>query len=165
MIKQIISGGQTGVDLGALYGAIEIGIKTGGAAPRGWLNENGRQEQLMRSFGMYECSVPGYPARSMKNVDKSDGTIAIMWNVKSPGTAKTIGYAQTKRWVWFTIDSTQFYKPVYVITTHDTMIGIKQLIEFINKYDIKILNVAGHRESSQPGIQEFTKNLIIRLAD
>lgn len=152
-------------------GAVEIGLKTGGCAPRGWLNENGRQEQLMRSFGMHECSKPGYPARSMKNVDKSDGTIAVMWSKNSIGTAKTVGYAQTKHWVWFAIDNTNIYKPVRILPHYPELTqsynldtAEKHLMTFIVKYDIKILNVAGHRESSHPGIQEFTRQLIMSLA-
>lgn len=35
----------------------------------------------------------------MKNVDDSDGTLAIMWG-PSVGTSKTIGYAQKEMATW-----------------------------------------------------------------
>ena len=53
--EKIISGGQTGADMGALLAARELGIPTGGVAPKGWLTENGPQEELLRNFGLIEC--------------------------------------------------------------------------------------------------------------
>jgi hypothetical protein len=41
-IKKIISGGQTGVDKGALDIAIKLGYKTGGWCPPGRIAENGK---------------------------------------------------------------------------------------------------------------------------
>jgi hypothetical protein len=77
---KIISGGQTGVDQGALYGARECGIKTGGTAPRHWITENGSEKELLESFGLIEgeYDTKVYPKRTMKNVDDSDGTICIL---------------------------------------------------------------------------------------
>lgn len=41
MIELVLSGGQTGADLGGLRAARACGIPTGGWAPRGWLTEVG----------------------------------------------------------------------------------------------------------------------------
>ena len=38
---KIVSGGQTGVDQGALDAAMSLGLAWGGWAPKGWLAENG----------------------------------------------------------------------------------------------------------------------------
>ena len=46
-LTQIISGGQTGVDRGALDAAIELGIDHGGVCPRGRLAEDGIRDCLL----------------------------------------------------------------------------------------------------------------------
>src|SRR5262245_50643367 len=76
-LKRIISGGQTGADTGALVAARELGIETGGVAPKGWLTEQGSEEALLRSFGLTECEEEGFPARTRRNVKDSDGTLLV----------------------------------------------------------------------------------------
>src|SRR5437879_12195159 len=63
--------------MGGLVAWRELGIETGGAAPHGWLTENGPQEALLRSFGLTECEAEGYPARRRRNIVISDGTLLI----------------------------------------------------------------------------------------
>src|SRR4051812_21280651 len=76
-LKKIVSGGQTGADMGGLLAAREIALATGGIAPRGWLTENGPQELVLRSFGLIECSEAGYPARPRANIALADGTLLV----------------------------------------------------------------------------------------
>jgi hypothetical protein len=76
-LRKIISGGQTGADTGALLAARELGLETGGFAPKGWLTENGPQEGLLRTFGLIECEVRGHPARTRRNIESSDATLLI----------------------------------------------------------------------------------------
>ena len=49
--KKIISGGQTGADLGALVGARRVGIETGGTAPKGFRTDRGLQP-VLRQYGL-----------------------------------------------------------------------------------------------------------------
>src|SRR5690349_5441806 len=77
MLQKIISGGQTGADMGGLLAARELGIETGGTAPRGWLTENGPQERLLRNFGLLECEESGFPARTRRNVANSTRTLLV----------------------------------------------------------------------------------------
>src|SRR5262249_45354175 len=70
---KIVTGGQAGADLGALIAARDLHIPTGGFAPKGWLTENGTQEDLLRSFGLMECEEDGSPPRTRRNVIHSDG--------------------------------------------------------------------------------------------
>ncbi len=158
----IISGGQTGADLGALKGAYEIGLMTGGWAPKGWYNELGRMENFMRSYHLKECPVIGYPARSMRNVDDSDATVAILWDTTSQGTMKTIGYAQFHKWKHGLLQAVSEYKPLLIIRHKDLDTAVIQLMNFYVKDMFKVINVAGHRRSSHPDIEEFTKQLIIK---
>src|SRR5262249_3920699 len=74
---KVISGDQTGADMGALIAARELGLETGGFAPKGWQTENGPQEHILRGFGLIECEEPGYPARTRRNVAGSDATLLV----------------------------------------------------------------------------------------
>ena len=51
-LTKIISGGQTGADMGALLAARDLGMESGGVAPKGWRTEDGPQETLLLSFGL-----------------------------------------------------------------------------------------------------------------
>lgn len=158
---KIISGGQQGADLGALYGARDAGMLTGGWAPHNWYSGYKPEEALLRSFGLQPAPYDPktYPTRTMLNVDDSDGTVAILWGT-SVGTEKTIGYCQSKAWVWWKRGIPGFHRPVCIIETKDIPAATLQVVEFIRKHNIATLNVAGHREKSQPGIFSFTRDLI-----
>ena len=165
---KIISGGQTGADWGALLGAHCNEWETGGWAPKGWYNELGRQEYHMRQFGLKECPEIGYPARSMRNVDDADLTLVVIMDATSVGTWKTLGYAQTKKWKWGKIPVPHpfEYKPNIVLRGGGLdVFGVvaSSIKYFIKTNNIQTINVAGHRESSHPGIQKFTEQLIIAL--
>lgn len=161
-IKKIISGGQTGGDLGGLEGAKLLNIETGGTAPPNFISGNKSEKQLLQSYGLVEGEQDSttYTKRTMKNVDDSDGTVAILWGT-SVGTGKTIGYAQTKKWQYGNNESkSNGYKPVLVIKSKNVDEAAKELRDFVIKNNIQVLNIAGHRETSQKGIQEFTKQVI-----
>ena len=161
-IKKIISGGQTGGDLGGLEGARLLNIETGGTAPPNFISGNKSEKELLQGYGLVEGEQDPttYTKRTMKNVDDSDGTVAILWGT-SVGTGKTIGYAQTKKWQYGDNKSkNNGYKPVLVITSKDVDIAAQELKDFVLKNNIQILNIAGHREVSQKGIQDFTKKVI-----
>jgi hypothetical protein len=51
---KIISGGQTGVDRGALKAAKAAGLETGGWMPRGWLSEDGPHPEFAELYGMHD---------------------------------------------------------------------------------------------------------------
>ncbi|MBR5549307.1 MAG: hypothetical protein IKU71_06215 [Kiritimatiellae bacterium] len=51
---KIVSGGQTGVDRGALQAAMDLGLDWGGWAPKGWRAENGTIPPLWRCNGLAE---------------------------------------------------------------------------------------------------------------
>ena len=72
---KIISGGQTGVDQIALELAEEYGLLTGGMMHKGWLTLEGPRPEFEQRFGMRECPVTGYPARTMLNVRDSHVTL------------------------------------------------------------------------------------------
>jgi len=139
---KIISGGQTGADLGGLEAGKELGLETGGWAPKGWLTEKGPQRKLLESYGLKEYTEFGYPARTKRNVMDADLTL-IFGRMSGAGSKLTEYYCQ------------RFGKPYAV----NPLVGhIHKLIE---KYNVKILNVAGNRESRNPGIQERVRKLLV----
>lgn len=143
ILKKIISGGQTGADQGGLEAGKELGLETGGTAPMGWRTESGPQESLLKEFRLVECHLPGYPARTELNILNSDGTI-IFGNISSPGSSLTLSLCR------------KLEKPYFINPLPN------ELLEFIKVWPIKVLNIAGNRESKNPGIQKRVKDFLVK---
>jgi hypothetical protein len=135
--------------------ARQLRIRTGGFAPRGWLTENGPQEENLRRFGLTECDEPGYPPRTRANVLHSDGTLLV-------GDDQVGGSRLTDE------IAAEFKKPLFRIpfeTPHKITAIITSLEEFrswLDHHGIEVLNVAGNRESEKPGIAEFTRSFLMK---
>ena len=165
-LKKIISGGQTGGDFGGLLAGKELGLLTGGTAPKGYLTDAGPNLKL-KDYGLEEGEYDPktYPKRTMKNVDAADLTIAFRFG-GSAGTDKTIGYANTG--VWGPGETKPGLhmgtrgKPVLVITEQNVDNAAKLIREAIQKVDPEVVNIAGHREKSFPGIERFVKESLVK---
>jgi hypothetical protein len=146
-ITRIISGGQTGADQGGLMAGEDLGLPTGGWAPRGWKTEVGAAPWLAR-FGLREFMQAGYPPRTRANVQDSDGTLLI-GNPASRGSRLTERTARSQG------------KPVYIIVATAFPTDLSRHVEpfrkWILQHDIKVLNVAGNRESRNHGITDGTR--------
>jgi len=143
-LQKIISGGQTGADQGALEAARELGIQTGGWASRGYKTENGPAVGILQRFGLKEHSSSYYPDRTDMNVRMSDATVWF-------GKFNTAGYRCTKK------AACKHNKPFIENPTEE------HLIPFLEKYNVATLNVAGNRESNNPGIQKYVKDFLIAI--
>jgi hypothetical protein len=146
MLKLIISGGQSGADLGGLLAAEALGIQTGGEAARGFRTEQGRQIILRDRFGLHEGLSRNYTERTMNNVINSDATLIVATDFSSKGTDQTIEYCH------------RFNKPVFLLPA-DAGCYDARLRDFVQ--NIKVLNVAGNRESVSPGITVATRDMLI----
>ena len=150
MLKKIISGGQTGADQGGLEAGRELGLETGGTCPFGWRTELGSQLLLLEGFGLVPNLSSRYPDRTRKNVVDSDGTI-IFGDFYSRGTMLTINCCRRAR------------KPLYRICREDNPVIEKQdFLDWLEKYSIEVLNVAGNRESKNLGIQERVRTFLVQ---
>lgn len=148
---KIISGGQTGADQGGLEAGKELGIPTGGTAPRNWVTEKGSKPELLKSFGLVEAGIKGYPFRTEMNVANSDGTV-IFGDFYSPGSKLTTRHCNS------------LPKPLYRVCREDNPIIEKQdFLNWLKRYNIRILNVAGNRESKNPGIQKRVRNFLVEV--
>ena len=147
-ISKIISGGQTGVDRAALDAAISLGLEHGGFCPKGRVAEDGI---IPVEYKMDEMDTEEYSARTMKNVQCSDGTFILHQGEITGGTALTDEFCKIKK------------KPLLIINILD---GFKEIRVNFNRWletnIITILNIAGPRES-EGKIYKKAKDLLIRL--
>jgi hypothetical protein len=135
-ILKVISGGQTGVDRAALDVALELGIPCGGWCPRGRRAEDG---SIAPRYPLSETPSSAYPERTARNIRDSDGTLVLTRGAPDGGTALTVKLAHRYRRPLLSIDLEQFPSPDQVAT-------------WAERQGVEVLNVAGPRESSCPGI-------------
>ena len=150
MLTKIISGGQTGADRGGLEAGKALNLATGGTMPRYFRTELGQEPWMAEAYGMKDHPTSSeYPPRTEDNVKDSDGTIIFDMAKKfSPGSALTKKLCVAYR------------KPCLVIKRSDLLSG-PDIRSFVVQHDISILNVAGNRESSVPGICSKVKNILM----
>jgi hypothetical protein len=85
IVSKLISGGQTGVDVGALRAARSQGVPTGGTMARGYMTLVGPKPEWAREFDLVECMRAGYAARTRENVANADVTVRMAAYFNSPG--------------------------------------------------------------------------------
>jgi hypothetical protein len=90
MIEKIISGGQTGADIGGILAAVDKGIATGGCMPNGWKTQDGPKPEYAALYGMKEHASSYYPPRTFENARDSDATIRIACDLNSSGEKCTL---------------------------------------------------------------------------
>jgi len=136
------------VDRAALEVASDLGLESGGWVPKGRRAEDGI---IPDHYPVKETPSRDYEQRTEWNVRDSDGTLILTTSKPEGGTAYTLEMAQ------------KLDKPFYVVDllSPRNLASIQYWIEYEK---IKILNVAGPRESRVPGIRsmamEFLKDLI-----
>ena len=84
------------------------------------------------------------------NVEDSDGTLVITGNDLTGGTALTVSLARRK------------LMPVFVVDLRQDS-DFEAVEEWLSQNKIRILNVAGPRESQQPGIHERASRFLTAL--
>jgi len=144
---KIVSGGQTGVDRGALDAAIALGIEHGGWCPLGRRAEDGR---IARRYNLRETDSPDYPARTEQNVLDSDATLILCRGRPSGGTELTLRLAR------------QYGRSCMVVDLEDPP-AAEEVFRWIDSREVRVLNVAGPRESQCPGISVAAREFIFRV--
>lgn len=150
MITKIISGGQTGGDIGGLLAGEQLNIPTGGHCPKGWRNELGTDFRLEK-FGLICTDSSGYPTRTRLNVLNSDGTVGFGLQ-GSPGMKLTRNTCKSMNKPYFPVAYYAEMKDIVYDTFRQWLIN----------NNIKVLNVAGNRESTNPGIEQFTMQFLVK---
>jgi hypothetical protein len=146
-LRKIISGGQTGVDRGALDAAIALGIEHGGWCPQGRQAEDG---QIPDRYQLEETDSPDYPVRTERNVLESDATLILYRGQLSGGTLLTLRMAEEHKRPCLAVDLDSPIQPG----------GIRKWLE---ENRVQVLNVAGPRESQNPGVSELARDFMVKL--
>jgi hypothetical protein len=144
---RVISGGQTGVDRAALDVARELGVPCGGWCPRGRRAEDG---PIPESYPLRETPSASYPERTAWNVRDSDGTLVVTRGRPRGGTALTVSLARRAG------------KPV-IVANLEGGANAAEIRAFLLEHRIRVLNVAGPRESEAPGIHDQAAALLGEL--
>jgi hypothetical protein len=147
MIKKIVSGGQTGADRAALDFAIKMDLPHGGWVPKGRLAEDG---PLPAKYRVEEMPTDSYPERTEQNVIDSDGTLIVSHGKLTGGSKLTddLAYKHKKPCLNIDLDETS------------VMEAASQVFDWVLGNRIKVLNVAGPKESKDPTIYRAVIGLL-----
>ena len=116
--------------------------------PKGFLTEAGPRPDFAEMFGAAELPGSGYPERTRANVRDSD---AAVWF----GNPDSAGGRTTLR------AYTGFGKPVYPV--NEVLTQASGVAAWIEAEEVRVLNVAGNRESTEPGISERVECFLIAV--
>lgn len=143
--RRIVSGGQTGVDRAALDAAMLLDIEHGGWCPAGRLAEDG---PIPNRYALQETRSHEYPVRTEQNIADSSATLILHEGTLKGGTLLTKRLCDKRK------------KPYFKVEIKDQMIDAVQT--WLVTQTPEVLNIAGPRESSAPGIHSRSKKFLLR---
>lgn len=145
--RRIISGGQTGADRGGLDAAIELGIPHGGWCPKGRRSEDGK---IPTRYKLKETSTSSYADRTKRNVLAADATAVFTRGPAEGGSALTLELAAKHGKPFLHLD---------LLALREAR-AVDRLRAWLAETGAVILNVAGSREGSSPGLRERVWRII-----
>jgi hypothetical protein len=154
MLERIVTGGQTGVDQSAWRAAREAGLATGGWMPRSFATEAGPHPEFGHAFGAQALDSDDVADRTLANVRDSDATLVLATADPSPGTDETIRCCQL------------LGRPLRVVRLHHSAHSeshASEIAAWLAGLGVRVLNVAGPRESSSPGVGALAETFLRRL--
>ena len=143
-LQKIVSGGQTGVDRAALEVALELELACGGWCPQGRRAEDG---VIDARFPLKETPSADYAQRTRYNVRDSDATLILAAEELTGGSEFTRSLAK------------RYGRPCLVLDPGDER-SRADLLNWLGEHNIRVLNVAGPRESTTPGIHELATRFL-----
>lgn len=145
--SKIVSGGQTGVDRAALDVAISMSISHGGWCPRGRRAEDGAIDPM---YSLHETPESDYRFRTERNVLDSDATLVLYRDQTTGGTELTVRLAKKHGKPLWIVD---LNRPAFITMARDWLVA----------EEVHVLNVAGPRESTAPGIGKEAQRYLREL--
>jgi hypothetical protein len=133
-VLRVISGGQTGVDRGALDAALEAGVPVGGWCPYGRIAEDGR---ISDRYPLSETESSDPAERTRLNVRDSHATLIISPGVPRGGTGLAAATARA------------LGRPLLVVHSSDADTA-EGAARWLADLGTETLNVAGPRASEWP---------------
>jgi hypothetical protein len=149
-LEKIITGGQTGADQGALDAAIEAGIAHGGWVPKGRRTEKG---PLSKRYRLREMKTENKLRRTEMNLFEAQGTLIISRGKPNGGPELIHQLAGEHGFPCFHLD---LAKDISV----DVVGKVKA---WVDQNKIKVLHVAGPKESKLPGIHGITFDIVSQI--
>ena len=146
MITLVVSGGQTGADQAGWRAAEACDIPTGGWMPKGFLTEEGPQRTSRISTARRKClprGIPLGPSKTFKTATARSGS--------APRIRRRQDDARCLRTLQKTPDAGRADRS---ILPADVVIWLRR------NPQIKRLNIAGNRESKNPGIGERVERFL-----
>jgi hypothetical protein len=161
-IERVVSGGQTGVDRAALDVALDLGMPVGGWCPRGRLAEDG---VIPARYPLRETPLADPAQRTEWNVRDSDGTLILRRGPVAGGTALTAELARRygRPLLQLSLEEPDRVQPDRDEPDLDAVPDLPFVHDWLRGEGIRVLNVAGPRESEAPGITAAARDLIRHL--
>lgn len=133
-LVKIVSGGQTGVDRGALDAALAPGFPCGGWSPGDRRAEDG---PIPDRYPLTVLPGAGYRGRTRQNVIDSDATAILFYESLTGGTLLTRNLCVRQKKPFIVIDAQEF----------SASAAAAVIMPFMAQNAIHVLNVAGPRAS------------------
>lgn len=146
-LQRIVSGGQTGVDRAALDAALAVDVPHGGWCPRGRRAEDG---VIPSRYQLAETPSRDYAERTERNVLDSDATLILCPGKLQGGTRLTRELAR------------RHGRPCLVVDPAAAE-GLAAVRRWLEQHAVRVLNVAGPRESSVRGIGAQAYRFLLAL--
>jgi hypothetical protein len=148
MLEAFRSGGHSGADQGAWRAARACGLATCGWMTRGFKTEEGPCPDFAALYGAVELASDDYADRTRANVRDSDATL---WfgDPGSPGGRTTLRACAS------------IGQPTYLVI--DGLTRPSDVAAWIEAEEVRVLNVAGNRESTAPGIGNRVERFMVAV--
>jgi hypothetical protein len=158
-VEMVIAGGQTGADRAGLDAALAVGLPIDGYCPKGRLAEDGL---IPERFTLTETGTSDYGERTALNVKHSSASLVLSFRShddlmadRRGGTAMTIRLCAKHE------------RPCLPVQLHPTLRAsdrmVAQVVAWLRKRQVRVLNVAGPRESKEPGLYAAALAFLTRV--
>jgi hypothetical protein len=147
-LRRIVSGGQTGVDRGALDAALAAGIDCGGWAPGDRSAEDG---VITDRYPLIPLPDGGNRQRTRLNVVDSDGTAILYYESLKGGARLTRNLCALLKRPYILINARK---------TPDPIAAAEAVATFVEGNGIQALNVAGPRASGWEAGYRFALDVV-----
>ena len=122
--------------------------------PKGFITQSGPHPDWAGQYGLQEHTSPKYSPRTFANVRDSDGTIRFAFDFNSAGERCTL-------------KAIEQYKKPHIDINLNLNNKVDVIAEWIERYSIETLNIAGNSERTYSGItgevMEFLGKLFEKL--